>query len=120
MILNFVVEGKPQGKQRARRGKYGSWYTPRETVVYERAVARSALVALGVGGFGFRHPGPVEVAVFCFFPDARRRDSDNILKSCLDGMNGVVYCDDSQVVRASVEKDIDRKRPRTVVVVTYI
>jgi Holliday junction resolvase RusA-like endonuclease len=118
--LTFVVPGKPQGKQRARRGRGGQWYTPKETVVYERAVSNSAMVAIAAGGFKVRYPGPVEVEVYCYFPDARRRDADNALKSVLDGMHGVVYYDDTQVVRATVEKCIDGQRPRTVVVVTYL
>jgi crossover junction endodeoxyribonuclease RusA len=30
-------------------------------------------------------------------PDRRRRDLDNLAKAVLDGMNGVLYDDDSQI-----------------------
>lgn len=49
--------------------------------------------------------------------DGRRRGVDNVLKSVLDGMNGVAYHDDSQVQWAKVTKWIDREHPRTEVVV---
>jgi Holliday junction resolvase RusA-like endonuclease len=62
---------------------------------------------------------PVEITVCAYFPDARRRDADNVLKSVCDGMNGVVYVDDSQVTRATVTKAIDRTNPRTEVTVWY-
>lgn len=117
--LSFAIDGKPQGKQRARRGKGGRWYTPRETVVYENTISAAALAAMAVACIGRRYPGPVTVTVSCYFPDARRRDADNVLKSALDGMIDVVYADDCQVQEATVTKAIDRERPRTEVVVKY-
>ena len=117
--LSFVIYGKPQGKQRARRGKGGRWYTPRETVVYENTISAAALAAMAWAGIGRRYPGPVTVTVSCYFPDARRRDGDNVLKSALDGMIDVVYADDCQVQTATVTKAIDRERPRTEIEVTY-
>jgi len=116
--ISFTAEGKPQGKQRARRGKGGHWYTPVETVRYEAAVAYAAMQAKAASNQPMTF-GPVEIEVRCFFPDARVRDADNVLKSVLDGCNGVVYLDDSQVTRAIVTKEIDRNRPRTEVDVCY-
>jgi len=118
-VLSFVVDGKPQGKQRARRGKGGRWYTPRETVVYENTISAAASAAMGAAGIGFRYSGPVVLNVRCYFPDARRRDGDNVLKSVQDALNGFVYVDDYQVHRAAVEHCIDREHPRTEVTVTY-
>ena len=39
-------------------------------------------------------------------------DLDNFLKAIFDGMNQIVFCDDSQIVRCIVEKYQDRERPR--------
>lgn len=47
--------------------------------------------------------------------NAQRCDLDNLVKSCTDGMNGVCYRDDSQIVRIEAEKAIDRTHPRAVV-----
>ena len=63
---------------------------------------------------------PVELTVACYFPDARRRDADNVLKAVMDGLNGVAYDDDSRVVKATVTKAIDREQPRTEVTVRYV
>jgi Holliday junction resolvase RusA-like endonuclease len=88
-------------------------------VVYENTISAAALAAMAVAGLGRRYGGPVTVTVSCYFPDARRRDADNVLKSALDGMIDVVYADDCQVQTATVTKAIDRERPRTEVTVTY-
>ena len=117
--LTFTVEGPPRPKQRPRLGKGGRVYTPAATLAYERQVARCCLVARQAAGIGPRHLGPVEVTCAFYLPTARRVDADNLIKSCLDGMNGVAYDDDSQVVRVTASKDVDRTRPRTVVTVTY-
>jgi Holliday junction resolvase RusA-like endonuclease len=42
-------------------------------------------------------------------PFVQRSDADNILKACLDGLNGVAYKDDAQVVVAVAIK-LDRGR----------
>lgn len=117
--LSFVIDGKPQGKQRARRGKGGRWYTPRETVAFEARVRNAAFIEMVAGGIGKRYEDPVVLGVRCYFPDARLRDGDNVLKAIQDALNGLVYVDDHQVYRAAVEHCIDREHPRTEVTVTY-
>ena len=112
--LQFTVGGKPQGKERPRLGKGGRVYTPKATKRFERMIAWAAL---GVRPRGWALTGRFVVDVVCYFPDERRSDVDNVLKSVLDGMQGVVYDDDSQVVIASATKWLDRETPRTEVVV---
>lgn len=119
LTLRFTVDGKPQGKQRARMGKGGRWYTPRETVAFETAVRNAAFIEMVAEGIGKRYEHPVVLSVRCYFPDAHRRDGDNVLKAIQDALNGLVYVDDCQVHRAAVEHCIDRERPRTEVKVTY-
>ena len=107
--LAFVIPGRPQGKQRPRLGKGGCVYTPTATKKYERAVANWALVCRPRI---WRLDWPIAVEVSCYFSDERCHDIDNVLKAVMDGMNGVLYHDDSQVVSASVSKAIDRSDPR--------
>ena len=112
--VQFTVGGKPQGKERPRLGKGGRVYTPKATKRFERMIAWAAL---GVRPRGWALTGRFVVEVVCYFPNERRRDCDNVLKSVMDGLAGVLYNDDSQVAIARVTKAIDRERPRTEVVV---
>lgn len=112
--VRFVVDGKPQGKQRPRLGKGGRVYTPKATKRYECAIAWAAL---GVRPRSWSLAGRFRIEVIGYYPDARRRDGDNLLKLAMDALNGVLYNDDSQVIEASVSKAIDRQRPRTEVAV---
>lgn len=42
--------------------------------------------------------GRLDVAIYAFPPDKRRRDLDNLLKSCLDALTHAgVWLDDSQI-----------------------
>ena len=117
--LRFTVEGKPQPKQRARRGKGGRWYTPPETRQYQRAVAWAATVAASAHPRWSLH-GSFELHVRMFMPDRRRRDADNVVKAISDSLNGVAFTDDAQVVRVVADKALDRERPRVEVEVVPV
>jgi crossover junction endodeoxyribonuclease RusA len=110
--LSFTVPGKPQPKERPRRAKSGTWYTPSKTKKYERLVAMCAMAD------GVRFSGPVKVRIAIYWPDRRKRDLDNAAKSICDGMNGVVYADDSQITEMHITADTDRDAPRAEVTVS--
>ena len=57
---------------------------------------------------------PVVVRIQAWFPDARRRDIDNVLKAPLDALTHAgLWDDDSQIVALSIERaGMDRERPR--------
>lgn len=117
MTVEFTVPGIPIGKGRpraARRGKHITMYTPAKTVSYESTVALFASQAMGA-----RSPliGPVSADLIISLPvpaswskkrtqaalgglehPMGRADLDNFCKSALDGMNGIVWIDDVQVV----------------------
>lgn len=114
--MMFTVEGEPRGKQRPRLTKSGIVYTPSETTRYEKSVKAAYLIA-----GGRKITGPVKVTVWAFMkiPESKsakareqmrgeyatkKPDIDNILKIILDGLNGVAYDDDKQVVQATVYK----------------
>ena len=116
-MVNFMVEGTPVPKGRprfARRGKFVSTYSPKTTVDYETKVAEAAKEAMGssepletpVGAYIYiTLPIPSSYSKkriqACLSGDERptkKSDIDNFCKAIFDGMNGIVFLDDSQVV----------------------
>ena len=116
MTLHFILPGRPVGKQRARRGAGGHWYTPAPTRRYEAALLASALAVRGASTTTITGPCTVEV-VYCR-GDNRRADGDNVLKAAQDSLRGVIYHDDSQVTKAVVER-MEDGHPRTEVTVRW-
>jgi Holliday junction resolvase RusA-like endonuclease len=119
MIVRFTVPGQPQGKGRARITTVNGQpraFTPAKTRAYEAIVAEAGAKAMQGKQLAL---GPLHVVVTAYFaiPKSRAKDiarmpipwhttkpdSDNVLK-VLDGLNGIVWKDDSQIVMAKVSK----------------
>lgn len=122
-MITFEIPGKPQPKQRARavRTKNGMrHYTPKQTESYEGKVAWIAVQH--VQG---RQPSPkpfslrvvIWVEIPASWPQWKRQaaergeiaattqlDGDNVAKSIMDALNGVIYKDDRQVTSLQVDK----------------
>jgi len=117
-LVAFTVEGKPHGKGRPRtavRGRFATHYTPAKTVAYEKSVAVSARRAFNEEPFA----GPVSLTLEIVMPwpastpKAKlqttpyapvKSDIDNVVKAICDGLNGVVWVDDAQVVHLVARK----------------
>lgn len=109
--IDFIIDGEPQGKARPRFVKAtGHTYTPQETKDYEKAVAWAYKTAGGE-----MLSGAVRIVIGAYFKIPKRGvqgllsplkkpDADNIAKIVLDGLNGVAYKDDKQVVCLLVSK----------------
>lgn len=117
--ISFSVPGEPVGKGRPRFTRTGHPYTPGKTESYE------SLVRLAYGGSGIIFPKGVPVRVkitACFgipksaakkrrammiagdIAPTKKPDFDNIQKIICDALNGFAYHDDSQIVKADIEK----------------
>jgi Holliday junction resolvase RusA-like endonuclease len=88
----------------------GHAVTPKRTREYEKTVG----ILAGVAG-AYPCAGPVRLTCSFYMGDSRRRDLDNVLKAISDGLNGVAWIDDSQVVEIHATKSVDRQHPRAVV-----
>lgn len=119
----FTVEGPPQGKGRPRfrrAGNFVTTYTDQKTKTYEQTIKAWAQRAIGSGS---PLEGPVSVDLYirigvpasttkklteaCIRNEklpTKKPDIDNIIKAYLDAINGIVYKDDTQVVRLSAKK----------------
>lgn len=99
LVATFIVTGEPVSKARARFTNYGSKsraYTPQKVKDAEVGVA----LAFRAAGGRFESDKEVTFAVEATFHNAtrQRRDVDNMLKLILDGLNGVAWVDDMQVM----------------------
>jgi len=122
-MVTFMVEGTPVPKGRprfARRGKFVSTYSPKTTVDYETKVSESAKLAMGasepletpVGAYIYiTLPVPASYSKkrtqACLSGQERptkKSDIDNYCKAIFDGMNGIVFVDDSLVVSLHATK----------------
>ena len=122
-MVTFKVDANPVGKQRARyvkRGNFVSTYTPEKTRTYETLIRDAAIEAMGTSEpletpvtlyLYIRVPIPksyskkkLEACLNGMDQPIKKPDASNILKSVEDGMNGIVYTDDSQIINLHVTK----------------
>lgn len=54
----------------------------------------------------------IAVLIRLFFKDHRLRDFDNWHKISLDALTGIVWDDDSQIKKATIEMHHDKQKPR--------
>lgn len=121
----FFLAGPPQGKGRARSAPNGHHYTPAKTVAYETRLAYEFKMAAGPDWTPLQ--GPVSFIAQAVFAvpeswsgkkraaalagDLRptvKPDTDNLSK-IKDGLNGIAWRDDSQVVYDLVIKTYGEK-----------
>ena len=122
-LITFRVDGAPVAKGRARATTIGGkarLYTPSKTRRYEDQVSIAAACAMGE-----RRPVEGEVtmtvtamiaipksfsqkkranAVAGIIHPTTRPDADNYAKAALDGCNGILFRDDSQVTDLIIRK----------------
>lgn len=122
-MIAFTIPGDPVGKGRPRAttiGGHARMYTPAKTAAYEQLVAVYASAAMKKAPL-LEHPVRLRLGIYCKVPGtwskkrradalagierpAKKPDLDNIVKALADGMNGIVWVDDSQIVELVCSK----------------
>ena len=121
--VSFVVPGEAVGKGRPRVTTIGGqarMFTPTKTANYETLIALAAQQAMN-GRDLIAGPVMVEMKIFVSVAQSwskkkttealqglvmptKKPDADNVLKAICDGINGIVFKDDVQVVNVSLSK----------------
>lgn len=139
----FVIDGKPQGKARARTfynpklGRVQSM-TPENTVLYENLVKQSFVQQADKDARWFNKE-PLAVYITAFYPipasttkkdrqlicsgklfPTKKPDADNVAKVICDALNGVAYGDDTQIIKLSILKTYTEEQPRVQVCIEEI
>jgi Holliday junction resolvase RusA-like endonuclease len=123
MIQIFFTVPQVSGKGRprfARQGTFVKTYTDSKTLTYEKSIQTYAKKAMGstsplIGAVAaYLHIGiPIppsysktrqKACIEGLERPTKKPDIDNIVKAVLDGMNGIVYLDDKQVVDLHLTK----------------
>lgn len=128
-MIKFTVPGTPISKLRHRtfvtKGGSQRQYTPPETILYENMVAIVAREAMSKSNAP-KFVGPIGVSCAFYLKIAetnrkryeegkwhtQRPDVDNLKKSCLDGMSGVVFDNDCCVALIFATKRWTHDNPR--------
>ena len=121
--VSFVVPGEAVGKGRPRVstiGGHARMFTPQKTANYETLIAMAAQQAMQ-GRELIAGPVLLEMKIAVSVAQSwskkktaealagdvmptKKPDADNVLKAICDGINGIVFKDDVQVVNVSLSK----------------
>lgn len=120
MTVNFIIPGKPRGKERPRfDSRYNRTYTPKKTKEYEELVRWCYRVRCK----GVNLEGEITANITAYYPipvnankaakeamasgklrPVGKPDADNIIKAVLDALNGLAYKDDAAIVSVTANK----------------
>lgn len=121
--LEFVVPGQPTGKGRPRFRISGRAYTPKKTAMYENLfltaftekypewdptekpviLTMHAYYAIPKSFSRKKHEMAINMLQSPIVVPTKKPDLDNIIK-CIDGLNGIAWKDDSQVIKITAMK----------------
>ena len=122
----MTLEGKPEPKQRITTSwagnKYNTSWQPEEDIAVSTAAMCDKI--LQKAPFLFHHEVPLCLDVKFIFSTNNtwfgrpRPDLDNLCKTVMDALNGIVYHDDNQFVRLVAQKWTSKTRAnRTIITI---
>lgn len=112
MDITIRLDGKPKGKDRPRFSR-GFVYTPKKTLEYENMIKETFIENAPKNFRVIEKDVPIKLDVVVNQKKGKQSkktyptlkpDIDNILKIIMDGLNGVCYQDDSQVINVKIHR----------------
>ena len=121
--VNFTIPGKAQAKQRPKFNRFsGRAYTPKQTISFENWVRDCYFRSISsIDNKPTDKPLKVAITMYVEIPQSKSKkqkekmligeikpivkpDVDNVAKSILDALNGIIYLDDKQIIELDIEK----------------
>ena len=121
--IEFIVPGKAQAKQRPKFNRFsGRAYTPKQTISFENWVKDCYFRSISsIDNKPTDKPLKVSITMYVEIPQSKSKkqkekmlsgeikpivkpDVDNVAKSILDALNGIIYLDDKQIIELDIEK----------------
>jgi len=110
--MKLTLKGEPKSSQAiykiTARGRFASMYMSKIgkklKIDYQKQASEQYR--------GVPLAGDIEIGIKLYFGTRRKSDWDNFHKLSMDALTGIVWIDDSQVQKATVEKFYDKGNPR--------
>jgi Holliday junction resolvase RusA-like endonuclease len=117
--VHFTIPVQPLPKKRPRFNSTGKRkaYTDSRTLAYEQTVATHAMIAMQSKDV---LQGDLQVVLHFHRKGKKRADLDNLIKAVWDGMNGIVYEDDKQIVKATTQVSYGAEEPSVTITVATL
>lgn len=117
--LRFTIPGRPLGKGRPRFFD-GKVITPKNTRTYEKHISNCGKVAL-LQNLHWRKICPSDrwfyLDLSIYHEKGRYPDADNVIKAIMDGLEGVIWKNDSRVIPRVEKIELKSANPRVYVVI---
>jgi len=136
--IRLTIEGAPQSQKRHRTFSRGSKLIQFDPSSESKQIIRKSIIKQVIGKSAFDADVPLAVTIYCYMPIPKsyskkkkeqceinelfpvtKPDCDNLAKSYLDCMSGLVYHDDRQVIVLHIEKFYSLE-PRTEIIVQRV
>lgn len=101
--MKIILLGKPQSTNNLYRRHGHVMYMTNEG----KSIKQSYIYQAKQQYKGEILTGDIEVSIKLVFTDKRRRDIDNWNKILFDSLTGVIWKDDSQIIKMTIEKVIE-------------
>ena len=108
MKNKIILLGKPQSTNNLYRRHGHIIYMTAQGKELKESYLGQAIKQWKLGTTGEE----LEIEIDLYFNNKLRRDIDNFFKIVLDSLTGIVWEDDSQIVKMTVTKNIDKNNPR--------
>ena len=122
--VSFIIPGRPIGKARARVNRNGHCWTPDKTTDYERKIKMAYWTKYRNQMFAGDKALAIDIVLYYvrtknmskkkrmlaqkgILRPLVKPDIDNVIKAILDGLNGLAFEDDKQIVQVTSEKWYD-------------